>query len=168
MLTLEQAEHWLIYEADTGRLVWKETARGGGHVKAGEEAGCIRDNAYRVVRINGRLYRAHRIAWLMAYGDWPAGNIDHINGDGLDNRVDNLRIASHAENGRNSKLPANNTSGSVGVQWRADINKWIAQIKVDYKTIYLGSFTDWWDAICARKDAEFDYGFHINHGRQNA
>ncbi len=83
--------------------------------------------------------------------------VDHINHDTLDNRRRNLRLCTQSENMRNARLNRNNVSGYPGVYWHNQNNKWIAKIKKDYKSIYLGSFDDKNDAIKARKDAEVKY-----------
>ena len=83
--------------------------------------------------------------------------IDHINRDKLDNRKCNLRISDKTGNNRNVGLQKNNTSGITGVGWNRQMNKWIAQITVNYKTIYLGSFNDKEDAIKCRLMAEKKY-----------
>ena len=84
--------------------------------------------------------------------------VDHINGNKLDNRKSNLRICSNADNLKNRvKLPSNNTSGILGVRYRADRSKWYAEIQVNNKRIRLGSYIDKEDAVRARLEAEIKY-----------
>lgn len=83
--------------------------------------------------------------------------VDHISGDKADNRKSNLRICKYNENSRNHSLNSNNTSGVAGVSWHKASNKWIARIKVNYKTIYLGTFVNFEKAVKARKEAEEKY-----------
>lgn len=97
----------------------------------------------------------------MHYGNWPQ-HIDHINGDRLDNRIENLREVDRAENMKNMRMPADNTSGFVGVTRHYE--KWKAQITVNGKHIYLGRFDHKKDAIAARIAANRKFGFHENHG----
>lgn len=98
-------------------------------------------------------YKLHRVIM-----DAPVGmDVDHINGNPLDNRRSNLRICTHKENSRNTKLAKNNTSGAIGVRWDKTKNKWLARIKVDYKDIHIGRFNNFKDAVKARKDAEIKY-----------
>ena len=83
--------------------------------------------------------------------------VDHINHDKLDNRKDNLRICSTRQNTMNQGISKNNTSGITGIGWDKSSNKWIAYIKVNYRQITLGRFTNLDDAIQARMDAEIEY-----------
>lgn len=83
--------------------------------------------------------------------------VDHINHNPLDNRKCNLRICTQQENSFNKKKMSNNTSGVIGVLWRKDINKWIAQIRINGKYIYLGCFDTLEQAIEVRKKAEIEY-----------
>lgn len=106
---------------------------------------------------------AHRAAWAMHYGVWPSSQIDHINGDRTDNRIQNLREATATENNRNMRLSSRNTSGTVGVHRSRRL--WVARICDQGKIVHLGSFRDFGDAVAARKAAEERYGYHANHGR---
>jgi hypothetical protein len=120
---------------------------------------------YRRGCFQGREYYAHRVAWALHTGAWPKGEIDHINGDKADNRIANLREVTKVENSRNMPLPANNTSGHIGVAWSKSDKRWTAYIKVGGRRRYLGNFLEKDDAIAARKAAEVRFGFHPNHGR---
>jgi len=108
---------------------------------------------------------SHRVAWAIHYGEWPKEQIDHINGDGGDNRILNLRAVSQLENAKNQKIPSSNKSGVRGISWRKTKGKWVAQIGVNSKTVILGSFSSLSKAIVVRKTAEKKYGYHQNHGR---
>lgn len=113
-----------------------------------------------------RAYFAHRVLWMLAYGEWPAVDIDHINGDRSDNRLTNLRSVSRIENGRNQGIPRNNKSGVMGVCWSERNAKWKAQIRVGGDQKHLGFFPDIAAAAAARKAAEIEFGFHPNHGER--
>lgn len=128
-------------------------------------AGCKQMDGYIKIGVNGRHYKAHRIAWLLIHGYWPE-EIDHINGDGYDNRLSNLREVTHKENQRNQKLLSNNKSGTCGVFWKKQDSVWGAQIKINGRQKHLGYFKDKSDAILARKAADREHGFHENHGRR--
>jgi hypothetical protein len=94
-------------------------------------------NGYIIIRIDNVLYLAHRLAWLYMTGSWPPAQIDHINRSRADNRWENLRAVSNTENAWNRTAPSNK-SGFTGV--RRENNKWLAEIKVNYKPIRLGLF----------------------------
>ncbi len=133
---------------------------------AWKEALGAHSNGYRMGSINYRKYQAHRVCWLLHYGQWPTGHIDHINGVKSDNRIENLRDVSATENAKNAKTPCHNTSGFIGVSWSKVAKKWRANIKVNQRQISIGYFSAKEDAIQARKLAEEKYGFHPNHGRK--
>ena len=83
-----------------------------------------------------------------------------------DNRWRNLRAVDNQANHRNSKLQSNNTSGVCGVSWYRKAGEWEVYIKVNARMLHLGKYTDWFDAVCARKAADHKYGFSPNHGRK--
>ena len=88
------------------------------------------------------MYLAHRLAWLYVNELWPQNELDHVNLNGLDNRLSNLREATKAENQRNTRAPRTNKSGVKGVFWRRDLKKWRAAIQVNGKSIHLGVFIE--------------------------
>ena len=108
----------LSYNPDTGLLHWlKPVAQ---RIKVGAEAGCKGPGGYRVVRVLGANYLAHRVAWAIHYGEWPAENIDHFDGNPSDNTIGNLRLATPAENNANRrKVRSDSTHVLVypGVYW---------------------------------------------------
>ena len=109
-------------------------------------------NGY-VVRGSAARFRLHRVIM-----DAPVGmEVDHINGDTLDNRRENLRLCIHAENGRNRQLNMNNKSGYKGVSWNERDKKWRAMIKINLHHIYLGQFTDSMEAARAYDEAAQKY-----------
>lgn len=111
--------------------------------------------AYRNTWENGKAGTMYMHRFIM---NNPAGKVvDHINHNKLDNRMMNLRACEHKENIRNSKLSKNNTSGVSGVVWHKTQSSWQARIKVNYKTIFLGYFKKFDDAVAVRKDAEKKY-----------
>lgn len=112
-----------------------------------------------------RLFRAHRLAILYTEGRWPPANVDHIDGNGLNNKRANLRKVSGQENSKNRPISSNNTSGYVGVSWSKKAKKWLVSIQVNGKYKHGGLFTDKSDAIAKRKQMEIEYKFHSNHGR---
>jgi|SRR6188768_3620018 len=161
-ITKEQIQFRLHYDSETGVFTWKVAQ----YHRIGKTAGTIRLSKkckYIQIKLNGKFYQAHRLAWMYVYSKWPKGEIDHINGDGLDNRIDNLRDVTGIENGRNKKLHTKNTSGVMGVCFHAARNKWRARINTN---IELGSFNTKEEAIIARKAKEKEFGYHENHGRK--
>jgi hypothetical protein len=100
-------------------------------------------------------------------GEWPDNVIDHINGDGTDNRWSNLREATQAQNVWNAKTPVHNTSGRVGVRYRADRNKWCARIKINGVQFNLGNFNTFEQACEARLSAEITYRGSFRYGNSN-
>lgn len=119
---------------------------------------------YLKISVKHRQYMAHRICWLLHYGEWPSMLIDHDDGDGRNNRISNLREADNQKNAMNSKK-RNPRSGHTGVRWHKQGKMWNARIAVNGKEIGLGLFSNIDDAVNARKEAEEKYGFHPNHGK---
>lgn len=161
MLTAERLRDALDYDPETGAIKWLEDRNGGS--KAGAIAGCILADGYRQIMLGRKRYLAHRLAWLYVTGEWPDGEVDHINGDRDDNRLANLRLATHAENQKNYPKPRTNTSGVKGVHWSASRGKWIAKICVNYRRIFLGQFDDINEAAAAYAAASAQY--HGEFGR---
>ncbi|MCP5095383.1 MAG: hypothetical protein GY943_07520 [Chloroflexi bacterium] len=180
-MTQEFLNDILHYEPSTGRLYWrqrtidmfkdgKQPAKSAMNRwnanNAGKEAFLTPHSAgYVTSGILGITCYGHRVIWKMVHGV-DAKQIDHINGNKSDNRIVNLRSVSNSENQKNSAKSSNNTSGVCGVYLNKTLNKWCANISVDYKTISLGLYDDFNVAVVARKVAERKYGFHKNHGRE--
>lgn len=137
---------------------------------AGKNTGCVRKpkngKKYLVIAIFNKLYYAHRLAYLYVTGEFPAYEIDHKNGNGIDNSWLNLAPVTKLQNMKNTRKPVTNTSGVVGVTWDRCRDKWAAQIDVNGKHVYLGRFDSFDNAVSARKEAEIIYGFHANHGQE--
>lgn len=126
----------LTYDGDTGKFFWRSNR---GQARTGVEAGAVRKNGYRIIVINKFQYLAHRLSWLVCFGGWPDGNVDHIDGNRLNNCIGNLRIATHGQNIQNQhKAHARNKSGLLGVSWSKSHKKWRASIMVNGKPHYLG------------------------------
>jgi len=152
----------LHYEPETGIFTWLVNHHS---VKAATVAGSANGNGYIHIGVSGKNTQAHRLAFLYMTGEFPPDEIDHINGARNDNRWSNLRPVSRAENNKNSKRRHDNTSGVTGVSWCKTRKRWAAHIQVDGKPVNLGRFTDFFEAVSARKLAERKYNFHPNHGR---
>lgn len=161
-MDFEQADKLYLYDPDTGKVTRKQD--GNNAVKKGSTVGWVSTCGYLRVKSKGKKYQLHRIIWLLNNGRWPNGQVDHINGVRTDNRMVNLREVSNQENQRNKALSSLNTSGFIGVCLNKSTNKWVASITISSKKIYIGCYSDWFDAVCARKSASNKYGFHKNHG----
>ncbi len=173
--TQEELRALLDYNPDSGLLFWKEkditqfksTPRGVAQYKrwntcfVGREAFCIINGAGRKRgTINYKTYFTHRIIWKLVHNEEPV-QIDHINGNPLDNRICNLRAATPLTNGHNIRISKRNKSGTLGVHWVKNDKRWVAKISIRHKNICLGLFKNKEDAISARKKAEADSGLHI-------
>lgn len=141
------------YDASTGLLRWRENGarRASWNTRfCGKIAGCKTTIGYWQIYINNAPQYAHRIIWVMHKGDIPDGMmIDHANGRTTDNRIENLRLCTKAQNAWNAKRPKTNTSGVKGVRFHEATGKWIARIKVDGASRHIGLFDDKEDAIRA-------------------
>lgn len=134
MITQELLKEKLFYDPETGFFTHrKKTIRR----QAGDIAG-RNVHGYWKVGINKKEYPAHRLAWLYVYGYWPNNLIDHINGNPLDNRIENLRDVTHRENNQN--LSYHRDGKLWGASFHSDRGKWRARVRVDGKDIHLGYF----------------------------
>lgn len=165
----------LDYDPETGALTWRErpvkmfagqrAAASWNARYAGKPAMAgVSRQGYARGAIFDRVYLAHRVAWAIYHGSWPVEEIDHINHVRTDNRINNIRQVSRDENCRNASRASNNSSGVTGVSWHGVGRKWLAVIVHDGEQRHLGLFTDFDQAVAARKSAERELGFHLNHG----
>lgn len=127
----------LRYDAETGIFYWKVKRS---NKPKGSTAGTATVHGYIDISIDRKLYKGHRLAWFLTYGEWPKHEIDHINGVTIDNRISNLREATNAQNCLNRKAYQNNTSGYKGVHWHKASSRWVANIQVGKKRKHLGYF----------------------------
>jgi len=183
--TLEYLNECFSYDPKSGDIVWKvrplhhftnKNSQGATNTQfAGLVAGHAKesraDKYYLQVGIGGSLYFAHRIIWYMMTGEDATFPIDHINGDGLDNRWENLRRGDEI-NLRNKSLHRNNTSGYNGIAWRNDNQKWRVRLAITQpdgttRRITVGQFEpdELHLAIKARDEAYIKYGYDPNHGK---
>lgn len=149
-LTAEQARAALSYDPETGEMRHLRSQLAG--EVAGYAWGGKNGVGYRGVTIYGKSHFAHRIAWLIFYGRWPEGHIDHINGDKSDNRLVNLREVPVWLNQHNRGVRRDSASGIKGV-WQLAPDKWRAFIQVRGKTKVLGHFRTKEEAAAARARA---------------
>lgn len=148
-ITQERLKQLLHYNPDTGKFTrltkW-------GSQQIGDEPGCKSKFGYRYIGVDGKGYTAYRLAWLYVYGEFPAGDIDHINRDPTDDRICNLRSVTHSVNLHNS-LHRNPASKVKGV-YRTQEGHWQTSIKVGGVTYRLGTYKTIEEAADARKFAE--------------
>ena len=127
--------------------------------------GNVNGQGYIITTFRKIRYRAHRIIWFLVKGEQPPENLDHINNDKTDNRIENLRVATTAQNAHNERTPINNTSGVKGILWDKQTSKWRGQVKANGKKHCAGRHTDIKDAENAvRELREKLHGEYANHG----
>lgn len=135
-LTAERLRELFHYNKDTG--VFTRFVKSSNSLRV---AGSIGKDKRIRISVDNHIYRAHTLAWLYVTGEHPKNCIDHINGDASDNRFCNLREATHAENMQNRRSASKNSStGLLGVSFRKERNKWVAEIMSNRKRIRLGYF----------------------------
>lgn len=143
---------YLDYDPDTGEFTWIKPKKG---IRKDKRAGRVDRNGYRTICFDYKHYLAHRLAWWFIYEEWPDGNLDHVNGDKLDNRIENLRIASVKQNGGNLVKYADSSSKYKGVGWHSRDKKWRAYIS----NRHIGYFPSEDEAALAYdKEAKREYG----------
>lgn len=140
ILTHAQVSILLACDRDTGQLTW--LVNRGRLAKAGDVAGRLdKTYGYVIIKVHCQAYKAHRVVWLLMTGAWPDKFLDHIDGNRANNRFENLREATKAQNQQNRyKANSNNVSGCLGVTWNKRDDVWQSRIMIDKKSINLGSF----------------------------
>lgn len=152
MLTADRARELVSYNPETGVFVWRVQRNGTFRNK--DSIGWVDSHGYRLLGMDGRKYKAHRVAWLLVYGEWPKSQLDHINRDRADNRIANLREVTNAENGQNAKPRTDGKSGVVGVHFLKNCNRWWAYINTNRERVTVGYFESFEEAVAARADAK--------------
>jgi len=145
-LTQERLKELLSYDPETGMFVWVKSEKG---IKIGEMAGCNHSRGYLRIRIDGKDFFSHRLAWFYMVGAFPSDQTDHINRIKTDNRFINLRAVTTSENQHNRGKTQNNNSGHKGVNYDKSRKKWFAQIGVNRIRHFLGRFPTSEDASAA-------------------
>lgn len=149
-------------DPERGVLIWKVKR---GRSVIGHVAGTLNCKGYWQIQINRKLYLAHRLIWLYVHGRWPESELDHIDGNCSNNRIENLREATRSDNQHNQKMRCDNSSGVKGVSWSKAKGKWYAQCVVKNKTHFIGLFDDLNLADAAiREFREKHHGRFANHG----
>lgn len=150
-LSQEELQKLWEYTPDTGVFRWNTKVGTRGIV--GSVAGSFsKSTGYCVIQYNKQIYKAHRLAWVYVYGEIPDGLfVDHKNMDKSNNRIDNLRLCTKAENHNNVGLRRDNVSGVKGVTWSNSHGKWCVHASVNCKRVHIGYFVNKQDAVEAHK-----------------
>lgn len=177
-ISKEYIEDLLTYDMVTGVFVWKKRL---GRTKsdnifnslfAGQVAGSVLTSSksatkYIAIKIHGKSYKAHRLAFLVVEGCMPE-QVDHIDHNGLNNSWDNLRASNNTDNSKNLPMQKSNKTGVIGVNWHKAAGKWQARaVDANGKRIDLGRYDDFDDAVKARKTHEVEFGYYENRGCAN-
>ena len=152
MISKDMLEELFVY--NDGMLIRKKTTSS--RAVAGSSVGSVDSYGYLQTSIDKKAYKVHRLVWILCKGDLPDGDIDHINHDRTDNRIENLRVVSRAENSRNR-------SGVKGIYFHRKSSMWIASVCVNGNKMYIGSFKNESDARSAYLKKMRQLDFHPNH-----
>ena len=165
-VTQARLKELLHYDPETGLFTWLQSR---GCMKAWSVAGSVHTNhksgkTYIHIKIDHKMYQAHRLVFLYMEGKFPPEEVDHINGAGADNKWWNLRKATKSENMRNERQRDDNTSGVIGVDFDKSRGRWRGQIHNNEGKRIGKRFTDFNDAVKWRRDKEREFNYHANHG----
>lgn len=150
----------LRYCPESGNLYWRVSFS---NVLAGSKAGTLHAAGYLIVSISRQRFLAHRLVWLLSHQAWPDGEIDHIDGNTKNNRIENLRVVSASLNQRNKKIRPDNTSGHQGVSWDKSRGRWLVMITINGAQKNYGSFKSREAAIATAKAVYAANGFSKRH-----
>lgn len=166
-LSYSRAKNLFKYESSTGNLIWAK--RTSVRIKVGDKVGSPfgpPGKRYLQTSVDGNKMLVHRIIWLLHHKRMPKYEIGHEDGNGLNNRIENLRDITSSQNNQNLKLRNDNTSGVLGVTFHKMAKKWLVQSQLNGKYIYGGIFDSFEDAVKKRNSMSSELGFHKNHGRE--
>lgn len=151
-LTQDDVKALFDYDAKNGWLIRK--FKSGKRKPCGHKPAC---DGYGNVNINGKMYKTHRIIWLWHKGTWPQFEIDHIDKNKMNNRIENLDDVEHKQNQQNRGIQSNNTSGYPGVSFHKPAGKYMSQIKNSGEITHLGLFNTPEEAFLAYQLAKIQY-----------
>ena len=151
LLKAERLRGLLHYDPENGLFTWLVSTSN--RVKVGDVAGSFGRRGYAVVGVDGREYKAHRLAVLWMTGEWPENEVDHVDRSHANNRWANLREATRSQNMRNQSRRSDSKSGVLGVCWH-ETGKWHARIQLHGRSHYIGLFASIEAAAKARRAAE--------------
>lgn len=129
----------MLFNYDNGKLLWKKTTSN--RAKVGSEAGSIQGRGYLAVGVNGTRYPVHKLIYLFHHGHMPEV-VDHIDGNRLNNKIENLRGCTKAQNNMNTGSRKHNTSGCKNVFWVKSLSKWRVKVTAGKKQKYFGVYDD--------------------------
>jgi hypothetical protein len=139
-LTAARLKELLDYDPATGIFRWRKATSKFSRVTLGVIAGALSPAGYRHIKIDGRVYQGHRLAWQYVYGEGPDGDLDHKDRNRDNNSIANLRLANDSQNQANSHHHVRNSSGFKGVCWNKKSCKWQSGIKRNGRSLHLGLF----------------------------
>lgn len=157
MVTQQELKRQLFYDEKTGNFTRRVVSSN--RTKLGQVAGGMSSDGYWSICVCNERHRAHRLAWLYVYGEFPKTDLDHVNRVKTDNRIKNLRESTKKINAINTNLAENNKSSVKGIHFSKMHKKWNAQIKTNGKSRSLGFFNDFLEAVFHRFAAEQCLGF---------
>jgi hypothetical protein len=162
MITQKRLHELFEYRED-GNLIRKINVSS--NARKGDIIGTIHNRGYMTVLVDQKSYLVHRLIFLYYHGYLTEGlQIDHIDGNRQNNRIENLREVTGSQNNMNSKIRSNNTSGVKGVWWSKEKRKWRSMVKVNHKEIFLGYYTSLEEAAAVVKEAREKYhGEYARH-----
>lgn len=160
---LNNIKNFLKYDPETGNFEWLQPR--GKKIKIGDKAGTKHPDGYVMIRIFGKSYLAHRLAWFYMHGYLPKKFIDHINMNRSDNRAANLRLATNGENMMNQSRRSDNSSGIKGIDWQIKSQRWRARCAVNGIRHTVGFFKSLDEAEKSiREFRQKHHGEFANHG----
>lgn len=136
-IPLEELRKILDYDKDTGVFTRKQSSH---RNYVGKRAGTLHHTGYRFIRLSGKVYAEHRLAWLYVHGEILGDVIDHIDGNKSNNKISNLRCATRSDNNCNALRRKDNSSGIKGINWHKVTNKWMCRVQHDGDRVILGYF----------------------------
>lgn len=171
MLTRERVEELMTYDPESGLFRWKKVEGRGHRELEGKIAGCLAPNGYIMLGIDKKLYRAHRVVFLLENGEFPKEKVDHIDGVGHNNKRTNLRKATQQENCFNTKPHKDSKTGVKGVSWSDAKQRFIVKIQANRKELYVGCFDNIEEAGEAAKQARIkhhgEYAWDLKDNREH-
>ena len=153
-ISQEKVRSLFDYNPQTGEFIRKHFIVGSSFDRVGKPAGTISADGYCRLSIDKRLYLLHRLIWLWHYGYLPESEIDHVDRDRGNNRIENLREVSTQCNSKNKDVRSDNKTGVTGVFWYERYQAYQASIRVNGSSIHLGYYAELIEAVCHRLAAE--------------